>query len=799
MYADLRYALRTLLKQPGFLLIAVLTLALGIGANTAVFSVVKAVLLSQLPYPHPDQLVQLWESDKAGNSIWVSGPNAKDWQAQNRSMQWMARTESDTVTLTGANAPVRVRISQVSRDFFPLFGVRPELGRSTVAADHREGASPVVVIGHALWQRAFGGDPGAVGKTVRINGQTFTIVGTMPPGFEFPGKTDLWMPREMTPDRSTRSAHNFHVYGRLKPDVSLSTAQADMNTIAARLARAYIDDKDRGIRVVTLYEQIVGPVRPALLILMAAVGFVLLIACVNVANLQLARASARVREIAVRGALGATRGRLVRQLLTEAVLIAAMGGGAGLLLALWGTELLRVSIPPDLPRIGDLHVDVPVLAFALVLSLSAGVVFGLIPALLGGQTNLIEALKEGSVKATMTASQRRWGGALVVSEIAIAMMLLAGAGLLIQTFRNLQNVNPGFATKGVITAELAWPVGPSEADQLRANALTRTMLAKVRALPGIQAAGVITSFPIRESGADGGFEIAGRALPANPHQQPDALYRSVSPGYFEAMEIPLQRGRPFSESDERPDTPQVAIVNQSFAKEFFPHGEALGQRIRFFGFDEKPQFLTIVGVVRDIRSFRLASPAQSEVFVSGLQHPGDFSSPTLAVRGPPSAISRIRNAIRSTEPNTPVEFRSVEDVLAESVSREQFQTKLIGLFAGLALLLSAIGIYGLQSHVVSRRTGELGIRLALGADRANVIALVLREALRVTALGAGIGLAGALLLTRTLSRFLYGVSPAEPLVFASVAGLLIAVTLLACWIPARRASRTDPMVALRYE
>jgi putative ABC transport system permease protein len=799
MLADIRYAFRTLLKSPGFLAVAVITLALGIGANTAMFSVVKAVLLSQLPYPQPDRLVQLWEARKDGGLMWVSGPNAQDWESQNRSMQWMARTESDTATLVGANVPVRVRMTQVSRGFFPLFEVQPEIGRATQPADHREGAAPVIVIGHALWQRAFGGDPKALGSTVRLNGQAFTVIGAMPAGFDFPEKTEVWMPHEIFPDRSTRSAHNFHVYGRLKPDVALPAAQADMDTIASRLGRAYTDDHDRGIRVVSLYEQIVGPVRPALLILLAAVGFVLLIACVNVANLQLSRASLRVREMALRGALGATRPRLIRQLLTEAVLIALMGGSAGLLLALWGAEFLRASIPPNIPRIGTLQIDVRVLLFALALSLSAGIVFGLIPALLGSSTNVIEALKEGSSKTTMSVSQRRWGGALVVSEIAIAMVLLAGAGLLIQTFRNLENVDPGFAVKGVISAEVSWPVGPAESDQLRAGELTRRMLDKVRSIRGIESAGVINSFPIKESGADGGFEIAGRPLPSDPHQVPDALYRVADRGYFEAMKIPLQRGRLFSEADERPDAPQVALVNQAFVKEFFPQSEPIGQRIRFFGFDEKPQFMQIVGVVKDVRSVGLRRPAASEVFASGFQHPGDLSSPTLAARGSLSAVPQIREAIRATDPNVPVEFQSVTELLAASVSREQFQMKLIGLFAALALVLAAIGIYGVQAHAVSRRTGELGIRVALGAGRGHVLRLVLREALGVTALGVATGLAGAFLLTRTLSSFLYGVSPVDPFVFTAIACLLVAAALLASWIPARRASRIDPLVALRYE
>ncbi len=799
MLQDIRYSVRTLLKTPGFVAVAVLTLALGIGANTAMFSVIKAVLLARLPYPEPGRLVQIWETNKSGKTMWVSTPNFADWQAQNGSLETMAYADHDVVTLSGSGTPDRVRLSIVSRNFFRVFGVAPELGRYTSSGDHSLGAAPVLVVSHAIWVRDLGANPAAIGRVLRINGQPYTVIGVMPTSFDFPERSEVWMPREIMADHSTRSAHNHQVFARLKPGLSLASAQADMNTVGARLAQSYIDDHDHGIRVNSLYEEIVGPVRPALMILLGAVGFVLLIACVNLANLQMARGSTRVREMALRSALGAVRTRLIRQLLTESTLLALAGGVAGLIVAVWGTQLLRATIPSNIPRIENIHMDLGVLAFTVALSFGAGLLFGVLPALSASQTDVTEALKEGSGKATLSAGVRRLGGGLVIIEIAVAMVLLVGAGLLIQTFRNLERVDPGFATKGLLTAEVAWPVGPTETDQQRADLLSSRLLDRVRALSGVEKAGAINSFPIKESGSDGNFEIAGRPLPGDPHLAPDAYYRVATTGYFEAMGIPLIQGRLFTAADENPAVPKVALVNQSFVQEFFPHANPIGQRIRFFGFDDHPQFLQIVGVVRDVHSINLRDTMTSEVFVEGFQHPGELSSPTLVVRGDLSSIASIRSVVRSIDPNVPAEFRSVQAILGESVSRQRFQMSLLSIFASLALLLSAIGIYGVQSYTVTRRTGELGIRLALGSSRGQVLALVLKEGLILAGAGIALGSVGALLLTRTLAGLLFGVQASDLFTFLSI-GLLLAITaLIACILPARRAAGTDPMTALRYE
>lgn len=804
MLQDIRYGVRTLLKSPGFTLTAVLTLALGIGANTAMFSVVKAVLLARLPYGQPDRIVQLWESSKSWGHIQVSGPNFRDWKEQNHSMAAMAAAEEGIVSLSGGAPhpimPLRILASPVSLDFFRVFGVSPELGRVPRADEHRPGAESVLAISHKLWSHAFNGDPQALGRMVRVNGTVATIVGVMPPGFDVEG-AEAWFPVEVIPDHSTRSAHNYHVYGRLKEGVSMRAAQADMNVVAARLAHDYADDKDRGSAVIPLYDQIVGPVRPALLILLGAVAFVLLIACANIANLQMARGSTRVREMALRAALGAARGRLIRQLLVESVLLSVAGGIAGFLAALWATEILRVSIPQNVPRVEGIHVDGAVLAFTLILSVAAGILFGILPSLAGSQSDVNEALKEGSGKSTPGIRSRLAANGFVMAEIAVAMVLLIGAGLLIESFRNLEHVDPGFSTEGVLTAEISWPVDArQDAGASEVARLNSSMLARIAAIPGIAFAGAGSLPPINDQGApDGGFEISGRPLPADPHQVPDADYRVVTRQYFQALGIPLKRGRYFNASEERVDIPQTAIVNESFTKEFFPHQDAIGQHIRFLGFDEKPQFMEIVGVAGDVRSTALARRPESEVFVDGFQHLGELSFLTLVVRGPESASEPIRKVIRSLNADVPVSFQPIDRVLADSVSRQRFQMTLLSIFAGLALLLSAIGIYGVQSYTVGRRASEFGIRVALGASRANVLRLILREGLLITLAGLTAGLAGALLLTRTLSSFLYEISPTDPMTITVIALVLAAVAMLACFLPARRAANTDPINALRYE
>jgi putative ABC transport system permease protein len=795
---NIRYAIRNLRNAPAFTAIAILTLALGIGANTAMFSVVRAVLLARLPYPHPDRIVQLSEQRKDGGMISVSGPNARDWRAMNHSLQTLAYYYAYNRNLSGGSEPQRIQAAMASQDFFRVLGAVPQIGRLTTASDHQIGAAPVAIIGHALWLRQFGGRSDVLGRTIHLEGSVFTVIGVMPPEFDFPNRSELWVPLEITPDPSTRSAHNFNVAARIKDGLSLRQVRADLDNVQARLAAAYIDDKDRGIAMVPLYEQIVGPVRLPILMLIAAVAFVLLIACVNIANLQLARGWSRVREMAVRTALGASRRRLAGQLLTESVLLSLAGGVAGLLLASWCMHLLRAMIPPNIPRVAHIEIDGTVLAYTLAISTLAGFLFGILPAFSASRTDVNESLKSGGTKSTMSRGQRRLGSGLVVAEISVAMILLAGAGLLIESFRNLEHVDPGFQTAGVITTDLAWPVEGSDQTE-RAATLSRTLLDRVRTVPGVVSAGYSLEFPLRGSMPDGGFEIAGRPLPANPHDVPDADYQVVTTGYFETLGIPLLRGRRFTEADERPGAAPVTLVNQSFAKEFFPGDETIGKRIRFMGFDEHPFFMEIIGIVADVRGQNLARPPVSAVLADLFQHPSALANPVLIFRAPWSDTAAVRGIIGSLDRTVPLEFVSGDQVIMQAVSRQRFQTTLLAIFAGLALLLAALGIYGVQSYGVNRRTSEMGIRLAVGATGSNLLGLVLREALGITLAGMAIGYVGALLLTRAIATLLFGIEAHDWSTYALTALLLGSVVAIASILPARRAARVDPTVALRYE
>jgi predicted permease len=784
---DVRFGCRVLANSPAFTVTAVTVLALGIGMNTAMFSAAKAVLLSALPYPEPDRLVKVWQTNKAGRFVHVSGPDFRDWRDQNRSMEYLASYYGDEVSVSGDFAPKRIRIGVVSGGFFESMSVPPAMGRTFSREEQKLGGTPVAILGYDLSQLIFGPGAQSIGKSVRLDGMAFTVIGIMPPAFDFPARAQLWVPLEILPDISTRSAHNYDVLGRLKPGPSIRLAQEDMNVIAARLAKAYIDDKDDGIKVVPLYDDVVGPVRPAFLILLAAVTLVLLIACVNISGLHLARATVRAKELGLRAALGAGRPRLIRQLLTESVLLAFAGGTAGLALASAGTAILRHSAPANIPRLESIHVDISMLCFTALLSIGAGLLFGVLPAVASSRTDVSKALKEGSGKSTAGPHLKRWGNALVVGQIGLAVVLLTGATLLLKSYWKLAHVDSGLRSSGVFTTDLILPAR-----------LSGRLLKEVSALPGVQAAALIDVLPVREGGADGDFEIEGRPLPADPHQDPNAYYRLATSQYFKTFGIPILKGRAFDETDDRSQE-QVAVVNQSFVAEFFPNGEAIGKRIRFFGFDRKPQFMTIVGVVPDVRAFGLGKPARAEVFGDLMQHAVLSLDATLVVRGPVSEEAAVRRIITSLNRDTPVEFQSMDEVIAGTIARERFQTFLLSLFAAFALLLAAVGIYGLLSYTVTRRTSELGIRMTLGAGRREVLLLVLSEGGRLVAAGIMLGLLCALLLTRALASFLYGVKTTDPGSFVTVALVFGIVAMLGGYFPAWRASKIDPNVALRYE
>jgi predicted permease len=621
----------------------------------------------------------------------------------------------------------------------------------------------------------------------------------MPEGFDFPERTDLWVPIEAVwVDPPYRSAHNWHVVGRMRAGVSMRAAQADMDLIAARLAKAYVDDKDRGIRVVPLHDEIVGSVRQPMLILLTAVGFVLLIACVNISNLQLARGTARAKEMALRAALGAERARLVRQLLTESLLLSSIGGAAGVLLAGSSISVLRAAIPANVPRIETIRLDAGVLGFTLAVSLAAGLLFGMLPAFTTSRVNASDALKEGAGRGSSGPRARKTGSALVVAEVAIAMVLLVGAGLLVKSYWKLEHVDPGFRSSGVYMADISFPaMRDGKIDNALFQTLSREVLGRVSKAPGVQAAGLISSLPVRDQGMDCSFEIEGVPLPSNPHDYPDTFYRLASPGYFEAMGIRLMEGRVFSEHDEAMDE-QVAVVNQTFAAQFFPHADPIGKRIRLLC-DLPPQFMTIVGVVSDIHAFGLASPPDGEVFAPYSQHAVWWLDNTLIMRGPGAHSVRIAEIIRGVNRDIPVELHAMREVVSESIARQRFEAALLGVFAGLALLLAAIGIYGVLAYTVTRRTSEIGIRMALGANRANVLLMVLKEGAVVIGVGLLLGTALALVGTKALSSMLFGVSATDMTAYGEVALVFAGVALLACYLPARQAVKVDPNVALRYE
>jgi putative ABC transport system permease protein len=626
----------------------------------------------------------------------------------------------------------------------------------------------------------------------------FTVIGVMPPKFNFPDSAQLWLPNDLFPDDAARSAHNYRVVGRLKPGVTVSQAQADMDVVAARLAKEYVDDRDEGIRVTSLFESLTAGVRPALLTLFGAVTLVLLIACVNISNLQLARAAARRKEMGMRGALGAARGRLIRQLLTESVLLAGAGGLLGLALAEVAVRILRIAAPANIPRIQNLGIDTGVLCFTAAISLLVGLLFGVLPSLDSSKTDVNDALKQGTGKGE-PVRHKRWGQAMVVGQIALAIVLLSAAALLIKSYWRLAHVETGLASGGVYVTDLTWPAAAdgNSVDATYVRQAGPQMLEQIGQLPGVLAAAFIHGLPF-QGGPDGSFEIEGRPVPPDPHMFPDAEYRMITPDYFKTFGVPILRGRGFTTDDQR-TAQQVAIVNQSFAKEFFPAGDALGKRIRFMGFDRKPEFMTMVGIVPDVRSLGLTRPARSEVYADYFQHAGTAMNIALVVRGPANLQPRIERIVTSLNRSTAVNFESMDGLISGTIARERFQTTLLGVFAACALLLAAVGVYGLLSYAVTRRTSEIGVRMALGANSGRIVRSVLGEGSMLVLAGMALGLVGSLIATRLLQTMLYEVKATDPSALLTVVAAFAAAALVACYLPARRASRIDPSEALRAE
>ncbi|HEX7314425.1 MAG TPA: ABC transporter permease [Pyrinomonadaceae bacterium] len=805
---DVRFGLRTLAKRPGFAAVAVLTLALGIGANTAIFSVIDAALLRSLPYREPGRLVHLWETKRSRDfeRREASYPDFLDWRAQGGEVfEGLAGYTPRPVTLADTGEATRARGAAVTANFFDLLGVNAAAGRTFVEGEDGLEAKPVAVISHGFWRRRFGGEPATIGREVTLNGQAYTVVGVLPADFNFAllGDAEVWTPLAVTPDiASRRYLHWLKVVGRLKEGVTLEAAQAHLATVAARIES---DDPGAhagtGLRAVELQEEFVGPVRPVLFVLLGAVGFVLLIACTNVANLLLARAAARRKEVAVRAALGASRWRVVRQLLTESVLLSLAGGAAGLVLALWGVDALVALIPAaqltQMPYLQSLSLNRDVLLFATGLSLLTGVLFGLTPALSAARADLQGALKEGG-RNTVSRGGRRLRDLLVVAEVALALVLLVGAGLLMKSLVVMLRVDPGFDTRNLLTLRVALPPARYGEDAQAARFYDE-VLRRVSTVPGVRGAALTSNLPLAGDGGTGTPQVVGRQTPAS--ELTEAHLRTVSANYFEVLGVPLVQGRAFAERDDAA-APPVLLVNKTYAERVFPGQDPVGQRATF-KFTGDTQF-EIVGVVGDEKVTSLDARTTPVIYFHARQGPD--SSAALVVRteaaDPLTLASAVRGEVRALDPEVPVfAVQTLEQMVAGSRAAfmRRYPAYLTGVFACVALLLALVGIYGVVSYSVTQRTHEIAVRLALGARGRDVLRLVLGHGLLLALGGIALGALGALALTRLISGLLFGVSAADPVVYGLVALLLAAVALLACLVPARRAMKVDPMVALRYE
>jgi putative ABC transport system permease protein len=804
IWSDVRHAFRLLVKSPGFTFVAVLTLALGIGANAAIFSVVNGVLLQALPYPHANRLVFLSENSRQVPDMSISYPDLKDWERQNTVFDSLGGVRPTDFVLTGAGEPEQLQGFNVSAGFLPAFGVHPILGRLFTKAEDRPGATPVAVISYSLWQRHFGGDSNVVGRSLDLSGRSYTVIGILPASFRFPIPGDIFVPLGLKADQmQQRGQHpGIVAVARLKPGVTLGQARAEMETIAARLAQQY-PKTNTGVtaKLMTLreaYYSFLGGLSTALWVLLAAVGFVLLIACANVANLLLARAAGRDRELAVRMALGAGRARLVRQMLTESVLLALVGGGFGLLLGAVGTGALASMIPADLRQRVSIAIDWHVLLFLFVITVLTGVIFGLAPAWRASRTDVNESLKEGGRSGTAGVGRNRYRQALVVSEFALGLVLVVASALMIRSFYELLKVNPGFRISHVLTAEVNLP-GNKYSKLAQINGFYRDVLARIQALPGVVAAGAIMPLPLSGNGWQGSFYVEGTP-PPKAGEVPFSDYHMVTPGYFPAMGPPLLRGRLFTAADDH-SAPPVAIVSWSFARRYLPGQDPIGKRFKFGGPDSKQHWITIVGEVADTKQYGLGKKSKTEFYVPAAQQPnGDMILVARTRRDASALTSAVRDAVAAVDSQQPIfNVRTMQSYLDQNLSGQRLSAMLLGLFAALGLVLAAVGIYGVIAYMVSLRRHEIGIRMALGASRGDVLRMVLGSGARLALVGIGVGVALGLGLMRLVSSLLYGVKASDPAIYALGALVLGVVAMLACYVPARRAMKVDPATALRYE
>lgn len=820
---DLRYAARVFAKSPSLYLIAIITLALGIGANTAIFSAVNAILVQPLPFKNADPLMLIWQSNpqKGIDEAPASLPNALDWRTQNQSFEDMAAWTSFTTTkfnLIGSDEPEQVQYALVSANFFSVLGVDPIHGRSFVAEEDEQGRERTVILSHSLWQRRFGSDPSLIGKPLTLENQNYTVVGILPPEFKFisfPKDAEVWIPLALDPSpgrRYVRSIYYLGVIGRLKPGVTVEQARTEMNVIANTLEKEYPDtNAGWGIKITSLRDQVVGNIRPALLVLFGAVGFVLLIACANVANLLLARAASRQKEISLRAALGAARGRLVRQLLTESLLLAVLGGVLGLLVARWGIRFLATMpytisspyVPYNVPA-DSIKLDNGVLIFSLLLTLLTGIIFGLAPALQASKPDLHSTLKEGG-RQSGQASRQKFRNMLVVAEIALSLVLLVGAGLLIRSFQKLLNVSPGFQPEGVLTMGINLPKHKyGSGDQT--TMFYKQLIERIQGLSWAQSVGAATALPLTNVDASTIFYIEGQAIQA-PGQMPQIHHRAVTPNYFRTMGIGLASGRDITENDNK-DSPKVILINEATAKRFWPNDNPIGKRIAlgtetFAGgqLDLSAGWREIVGVVKDVRHLKLETEPLPEVYVPYLQSP--TPDMTLVVRtstDPAGFTSAVRREITAIDKEQALSnVRTMENIVAQSIATPRSNALLLFILAVIALVLAVVGVYGVMAYSVSQRTQEIGVRIALGAQKKDVLKMILKEGMSLAGTGIVVGLLGAWIFSRLLSTLLFGVTSSDWMTFLFTPLLLFAVAVMACLIPARRAMKVDPMVALRYE
>jgi putative ABC transport system permease protein len=834
LWQDLRYGLRMLAKNPGFTVVAVLTLALGVGATTAIFSVIYGVLLRPLPYTHPEQIVHLWEMSDEGHRMNFADPNFADLQFQNHSLQGIAEYASSLESVSGGKEPSRTMVTSVSRDFFAVMGVHPAIGRGFAAEEQRNNAPAAALVSYGYWKQSLGSTQDLPSIRLKIEGQAASVIGILPAGFRFPDNTDIWIPREIRAPYPSRTAHNWNVIARLREGTSVDASRGELTGLAQRLKQQFVDDTAMvGVAMEPLREAMTSDVRPALIVLFGASGFLLLIACANVVNLMLAQAAGRERELSIRTALGAGRHRLIRQFLTEAFLLSTIGGALGVLAAVWGLNGLLAIAPGNLPRLEDVRISVPVLLFSLVAVSLVAIGLGIFSAVRATPGDPRAALNEGSQRQAGTLGKQRLDRLIIAGQLATTFVLLVGVGLLGRSLLRVLSVDPGFRTEGVLTMELALPGDPTKVQRIQ---FLNEVIARLRNIPGVQEVGGTNVLPLADGGrADGSYVIMNpgqispstqdliqRAASGNLVKDPallaefskffdeifkdrahmgEADYCVASEDFFNTLGIPLLSGRLFDSRDTE-NSLHVAVVSKSLADDKWPNQNPIGQAVEFGNMDGDPRLLTIVGVVGDMRDRSLETAPRPTIYVAYRQRPVGaqrFTIVMLAPGKPDAVFSSAREIVRSLDPDVPPRFSTLSNTFAASLGARRFSLLLVGIFSATALLLAMAGIYGVTAYTVAQRTREIGVRMALGASRGTVLGMVLKQGVITGALGVGTGILGSLALTRWLQSQLFGVSPTDPATFAGVALILILVSLAAGWIPGRRAARVDPMVALRYE